>query len=60
MKAKQKTFFVNKISEDEFIMEDWPDTVLSKEEYRKLVNLLEIENGPVIKIILFVDYSHSR
>lgn len=57
MKAhRQRTFFVDKISDDEFVFENWPETKLSKAEYQKLVKLLESELG-VIHLILFCDYS---
>ncbi len=57
MKAhRQRTFFVDKISDDEFIFQDWPENKLSKTEYVKMKRLLESELG-WIQIILFCDYS---
>jgi hypothetical protein len=57
MKAhRQRTFFVDKISDNEFVFENWPENKLSKTEYQKLVKLLESELG-VIHLILFCDYS---
>lgn len=53
---RQKTFFVDKVSDDEFIFQDWPENKLSNTEYQKFKKLLEIENG-VIQIILFCDFS---
>lgn len=60
MKAhRQRTFFVDKISDDQFVFENWPETKLSKAEYQKLVKLLESELGS-IQIILFCDYSQNK
>lgn len=60
MKAhRQRTFFVDKISEDEFIFQDWPENKLSKAEYAKMKRLLESELG-VIQLILFCDYSQNK
>lgn len=60
MKAhRQRVFFADKISENEFVFENWPETKLSKAEYQKLVKLLESELGS-IQIILFCDYSQNK